>query len=77
MKGEIFLERTKEPSKQALLEEKLKILASEEKWDEVTEVHDHLDINNNRKHKEWRDNMDITVVDRGLQEDGAFQQQSS
>lgn len=47
------------------LESELVALAETGNWDGVVQVLDHFDANNERRHKEHRADMDISVVDCG------------
>lgn len=50
------------------LDTTLKALAKDKDWDGVIQALDNFDANNERRHREHRADMDISVVDCGLNE---------
>lgn len=55
-------------TREEILDAELKTLAEVGDWDGVVQMLDHFDVNNERRHKEHRADMDISVVDCGLDE---------
>lgn len=52
-------------TREEILDAELKTLAEVGDWDGVVQMLDHFDANNERRHKEHRADMDISVVDCG------------
>lgn len=51
---------------------KIEMLAEQGKWNEILLELDRVEKNNNRRHKEKRDSMDISIVDQKAENDKRF-----
>ena len=51
---------------------KIEMLEEHGKWNEILLELDQVEKNNNRRHKEKRDNMDISIVDQKAENDKRF-----
>ncbi len=51
---------------------KIEMLTEQDKWNEIVAELDRVERNNNRRHKEKRDDMDISMVDQKAENDNRF-----
>ena len=63
MSGKIFIQSAAD-KREAQLVQKLERLAKAGDWDAVITEMDRFDENNERRHREHRDDLDVTIVDR-------------
>ena len=59
------MRRNEADIREETLEAELEALAGAGDWERVIQALEHFDANNERRHKEHRANMDISVVDCG------------